>query len=261
MKYAALALLVCTPLAGTGFDHSIWDRILKKHVNAIGEVDYAAIKKDRADVDAYVLALGESSPDSRKELFPSRNHELAYWINAYNALVTKGVVDAYPTRSVRDLGFAYGFFRRKDYTLGGQKISLLALENDIIRKRYQDARIHFAIVCASISCPRLSPDAFAGDQLDQHLDAATRMALAERRILAVKPEANEVVLSALFDWYKEDYGPVLDFLKKYATVKDREALERIKKPKLKYYDYDWSINDPGSRRRAKSLVERELAGK
>ena len=131
----ALALLV-PALRGTGsFDHSAWDRVLKAHVSAIGEVDYAAIKANRKDLDEYIRLLGEFSPVNRPELFPSRAHELAYWMNAYNAFVTRGVVDSYPTRSVRDLGALYGFFRRKDYTAGGVKISLLQIGRASCRER------------------------------------------------------------------------------------------------------------------------------
>ena len=116
-----ILLALAAPAAAGGFDHSTWERVLKARVNAIGEVDYAALKANR-NLDEYIRLLGESSPANRPELFPSRAHQLAYWLNAYNAFVMKGVVDNYPTRSVRDLGALYGFFRRKDYTAGGVRI-------------------------------------------------------------------------------------------------------------------------------------------
>lgn len=167
MRFGWAVLLAAAPLAAQ-FDHSAWDRVLKKSTNVLGEVDYGALKKDRKDLDDYVRRLSEMSPDSKKDAFPTREAALAYWLNAYNALVMRAVVDAYPTKSVRDLGLLYGFFRRKDHTLGGTKISLLALENDIIRPRFNDARIHFAIVCASISCPLLDREAFQPDTVDTH---------------------------------------------------------------------------------------------
>jgi len=250
----------CLVFAGAafaaGFDHSLWDRVLKKSVNAIGEVDYATVKKDRGDLDAYIARLTEASPDNRKDQFPSRAHELAYWLNAYNALVMKGVVDAWPTKSVRDLGALYGFFRRKDYTLGGQKVSLQDLENKIIRKRYNEPRIHFAIVCASISCPLLARDAFTAQNLETQLDALTRQSVAERRIVFVEPERNRITLSALFKWYGADYGDVLAFIRKHASPPLKQQIESLKNPRIQYYDYDWSINDPGSRARAKEPHER-----
>jgi len=257
------------PLAAAGFDHSLWDRILKARLNAIGEVDYAAIKADRKDLDDYIGRLAESSPDNRKELFGGRAGELAYWMNAYNALVTRGVVDGYPTRSVRDLGALYGFFRRKDYTLGGVKLSLQQLENDIIRKRYNEPRIHFGIVCASLSCPKLSRDAFTAENLESHLDRLTRQFVAERRNLTINAAAGEVTLSAIFNWYREDFekpeGPagaklsLVDYLKRYATGDQKKSLESIRQIKVKFHDYDWSINEPGSRAKARSELERELS--
>src|SRR5215467_7959261 len=94
----AVALLAGS-VSAAPFDHSIWDRVLKADVNEIGEVDYAALKAHRGDLDEYIRRLAESSPEDRPEMFPTRAHELAYWINAYNAFVIRGVVDHYPTRS------------------------------------------------------------------------------------------------------------------------------------------------------------------
>ena len=248
-------------LAAVGaFDHAAWDKLLKLRVNAIGEVDYAAMKTARQELDAYVASLAGASPDSRKDLFPDRPAELAYWLNAYNALVVKGVVDGYPTGSVRDLGFLYGFFRRDDYTLGGKKVSLRSLENDIIRKRYQDPRIHFAIVCASISCPRLDREAFTGPALSAQLDRLTRAAMAENRNVAINAAAKTVTLTALFKWYAGDFGPALDYVRRYSTPERVKLLDALgPHPRLEFFDYDWSINEPGSRAKAKLGYERELA--
>lgn len=227
-------------------------------MSEIGEVDYAGIKAQRADLDEYVRRLGEASPANRPELFPSRAHELAYWINAYNAFVTQGVAGNYPTRSVRDLGVLYGFFRRKDYTAGGVQMSLQYLENEILRKKYHEPRIHFAIVCASLSCPLLSRDAYTAENLEAQLDRQARAFIGQRRNLTIN--GREITLSEIFKWYKEDFGPdLLLYLRRYAAEADRRALEALQQPRIKYYDYDWSINDPGSRSRAKSPLEREIA--
>ena len=252
----ALALFLASP----SFDHAAWDALLKRHVNAIGEFDYAALKKDRQPLDTYVASLAAASPDSRKDLFPCRAAELAYWLNAYNALVAKGVVDNYPTRSVRDLGALYGFFRRQDYTLGGQAMSLRYLENEIIRKRYRDPRIHFAIVCASISCPRLAREAFTADKLDEQLDRVTRESMTENRHVAIDGKTKKVMLTALFKWYAADFGPALAFVRRYSPPARLRLLDELgPNPRLEFFDYDWSINEPGSRAKAKLGYERELA--
>ncbi len=260
-----LALATCCLRAAGVFDHSKWDGVLQTYVKGIGEVDYAALKANRGDLDAYVRLLGESSPANRPALFPSRAHELAYWLNAYNAFVMRGVVDSYPTRSVRDLGVLYGFFRRKEHTAGGVKMSLLDLEDDILRKKYRDPRIHFAIVCASISCPFLSRNAFTAETLEAHLDRLTREFINQRRNLTVNAAANQVTLGAIFGLrdYVKDFEAtgvsLLEYVRRYASAENRRALEALKNPKIRFHDYDWSINDPGSRARAKNPLEREVA--
>lgn len=249
--------------AEPGFDHSAWDRLLKKRVNAIGEVDYAAIAKDRADLDHYTARLAEASPKSQPRLFSNRRHELAYWMNAYNALTTKGVVDGWPVKSVRDLGLLWGFFRKNQFSVGGQTVSLNYIEHDVIRPRYQDPRIHFAIVCASLSCPRLDREAFRAETLDAHLDRLTREFFAERRNLYIDAAKNEVWLSKLLDWYGKDFETdgrtVLDYVKTLAPEAARRRLDTMKSPRVRFFSYDWSINDPGSRAKAQSPFEQELA--
>lgn len=229
-------------VSASEFDHSAWDRVLKRHVNALGEVDYAALKAAPADLDAYVMALAQSSPDNRKDAFPARQSELAYWINAYNALAVKAVVKAYPVHSVRDLGMMYGFFRRKEHKLGGTAISLHALEDDILRARYKDPRIHFAIVCASASCPLLDRDAFQGATLDAHLDRVTRRFLGESRNVEIDGRSNTASLSAIFEWYGKDFGPLPDYLARYGVTLPA-------KTRIRYRPYDWSLNGAGSRGR------------
>jgi hypothetical protein len=245
-------------LAAALFDHSAWDAVLKKHVSEIGEVDYSAIKSGGAELKAYVEALAESSPENKPEMFPTREHKLAYWLNSYNALVTSSVAKAYPAKSVRDLGFLFGFFRRADHTVGGRKMSLDDIEHGTIRKQFGDPRIHFAVVCASISCPRLSRDAFTGERVHEQLDAAARRFFGERRSLLIDSKRNLVTLSKLLDWYRADFeaaGGVLTFVRKYAP----EPKAFPGSPSIRYFSYDWSINDPGSRAKAKSPLERELA--
>jgi hypothetical protein len=251
-----------------GFDHSGWDRVLKAAVNPIGEVEYAALKASPAELERYVEALAAAGPTNRPGLFASRQDELAYYINAYNALTTWGVVQRYPLASVRSIGTLFSFFRTRDYTLAGLKISLHELENDIIRKRYAEPRIHFAIVCASLSCPKLAREAYTGENLFALLERQTRAAFAERRTLEVDRAANTVTLTALLDWYGRDFEPaaglrgkpaLIAYAARYAPPETRRALLALQNPRILFREYDWSINDPGSRARAASLAERELA--
>ena len=263
---AVVLLLASGGVCEAAFDHSTWDRVLKAHVNDIGEVDYAALKANRGDLDLYIQQLAKSSPISDPGRFSGKAGALAYWMNAYNAFVMRGVVDEWPTKSVRDLGIFYGFFRGNDYVAGGSKISLQDLENDIIRKRYNEPRIHFGIVCASISCPLLEKEAFTAENLERLLDRQTRRFVKQPRNVYIDRNANKVTLSAIFDWYKEDFGPknlkdkdrLLGFILPYLSAGRRKELGALRDPALKFFDYDWSINAPGSRARSKNPLEREV---
>jgi hypothetical protein len=258
-----LSLALAAVTLGHGFDHSAWDRVLKARVNGAGEVDYAAIKRDRKDLDEYTARLGQESPANRPELFPSRASKLAYWINAYNAFVTRGVADNYPTRSVRDLGIAYGFFWRNHYTAGGVSLTLRSIENDILRKEFAEPRIHFAIVCASLSCPMLARDAATAANLESLLDAQARRFINQRRNVNIDPQRNVATLSKIFDWYTRDFvgggskRALLDYVRRYLTPERQHALDTMKNPSIQFFDYDWAINDPGSRTRSANPLERE----
>jgi hypothetical protein len=223
-------------------------------------VNYAGLKRDVAPLKAYVDQLAAASPQNRPDWFPSRESRLAYWLNAYNALVTYGVVMRYPTRSVRDLGFALSFFRQREYLVGGKQMSLDDIEHGILRKEFRDPRIHFSIVCASVSCPRLQRDAFTAARVDAQLSQAAREFFAERRNLEV--QGDRVVLTSLLKWYRGDFvgggddRALLDWIAIYLPEDRRKQLPA--RARVSYRDYDWSINEPGSRARAKDPAEREL---
>ena len=263
--FLALASFVLQPLQSASFDHSLWDRLLKTYVNQSGEVDYAALKADRTDLDEYVRRLGESSPANRSEQFPNRAAQLTYWLNAYNAFVVRGVIDNYPTRSVLHL---YGFFRRKDYIAGGTRLSLKYIEDKIIRRQYGDPRIHFGLVCASVSCPLLPREAFTHERLDEQLERLARQFINNQRNVTIRPGSREVWLNKIFDWYKKDFEEpkdpgcrkqsLLDYVKRYLQEGKRKVLDGVKRPKIKYYPYDWDLNGVGSRSEAKSTGLRRL---
>lgn len=262
-RLLASSLLAAVAAMAADAPHAVWDRVVKKHVNAIGEVNYGALKTDRADLDAYVKWLVEVSPEKQPLEFPSKAAELAYYINAYNAFTTAGVVKSYPTKTVRDLGMLFAFFRRADYAMGGRKISLMELENKIIRsEKYKEPRIHFAIVCASLSCPKLAREAFTAANLETLLDAGARQFVNERRNVLVKD--GTVTMSEIFKWYEGDFkwkaASALEFAKMYATPELKAALDKLpRNARVKHFDYDWGINDPGSRAKAKSEYEREIS--
>jgi hypothetical protein len=220
-------LAFVTALAFVLADPAELDRVLSKYVLADGSVRYAALQKDLAPLTRYVEALAAPPPP-----FPSRQAELAYWMNAYNAFVLHSMAAEYPASKGRLaglLGRANYFYRRK-FQIAGQSRSLADIENNTIRK-FGEPRIHFAIVCASKGCPWLAPQAYTGDNLETLLEARTRLFFSQERNCRLEPGV--VRLSAVFDWFKGDFPA--GFVERYRP----EAAGR----KRKFVDWDWSLND------------------
>lgn len=244
--------------------HRDLDSFLARHADAEGRVDYRAAQLDRADLDRYVALLERVSPDSHAHWFPEREDQLAYWINAYNASVLHLVLHAYPIASVRDvrppaplffLPRLAGFFVFQRVTLGGEDIDLYDLENRVIRRRFGEPRVHFALNCASSSCPRLPTRAFRAATLEAELERETRRFLAETRNAAVDVDARRLRLSSIFDWYESDFVDWMEAerpaeessLRGYALLylppERAEALRACAACRVEFAPYDWSLND------------------
>lgn len=193
------------------FSYESWARVLEAHVDSRGLVGYDALARDRGDLDRFLAAVAKTSPTSHPALFPTRNDELAYWINAYNALVFRGVLARGPERKsvwAGGLVSGYSFFVGMEVVLGGVKTNLRRLENGTIREGFRDPRVHAALNCASLGCPRLPRKAFDPGSLDAELEAAMKEFVAEDRNVSVDPAARTVRLSKIFDWFERDF---LDF--------------------------------------------------
>lgn len=189
------------------FSHEDFSAILGRFVDGRGMVDYLALKKDRKGLDGYLERLAKVGPQSRPDLFPTQSDALAYYLNAYNANTFKGVLaGGGDQKSVWGSMLAgYKFFVGTKYVIDGKKMSLKHLEDKLIREQFEDPRIHAALVCASISCPRLPQEAFTGEALEEQLDAViTEFA---NHTLHVRPDhdAKTVYLSKIYDWYKGDF--------------------------------------------------------
>ena len=218
---------------GSGFDHSAFDTILRAHVKA-GRVDYSGIKQNSlAALRAYTKAIAEA-----KLAGLSNKQRLAFYINAYNASVVAAVIDHLPLSSVMKVK---GFFDRKQHAIAGKKFTLNQLENKVIRPRFNEARIHFALVCAAKSCPPLQGRAFSAKRLNRDLDRLTRRFIRGKGVKLSQVGAR---VSKLFEWYAEDFnkaeGSVAAFLAKYR----KEDASKLTAPNLKisYLEYDWSLN-------------------
>ena len=246
-----------------GFSHRTFERLLSRFVNAAGDVDYASWQSSAeslAELEGYLAAVSFYSPESTPGRFENRNAELAYWMYAYNAYVIKSVLDHWPIESVTDVKApleaikGLGFFYRLRYSFGGDYLSLMTVENQKIRQRYQDPRIHFVLSCASESCPIVRPDLPYDDDLDELLTAAAVDFVANPANVAVDHEGRQIVMSRIFKWYKRDFvnfsrlhglpgsTSAVDYVRKIAPQPLANELARAEDYDVIYRDYDWSLN-------------------
>ena len=238
-------LLICVyqPAGGAVFDHSKFDRVLKTYVDDLGRIDYNGIAKDQT-FKAYMEALEKARADAL-----SSDEQLAFWINAYNAVTIDKVIKWKPKKSVRET-FVPGvwtgtkFFTTREHTVAGKSMSPDDIEHEILRKQLKEPRIHFAIVCASSSCPPLPRFAYTGNNVQVKLEEETRKYINSERGTQIDSAKNELHLSKLFDWFAGDFeyasGSVLNFIKPYLDEQGRAFLD--KEPTIKYIHYDWALN-------------------
>jgi len=246
------------------FSSEDFDRVLHQFVNDEGLVNYTALKQNRADLDRYYALVAAYSPDSSPGMFPTEQSRLAYWLNAYNAAVIEVVLTYYPIASVEDVkppGLMFfmphksGFFLFQRITLGGETKSLYSLENSIIRRRFADPRVHFALNCASLSCPRLSRYAFTAGQLDRQLDLAARQFVAESRNLRIDHKTRTVWMSSIFKWYQSDFtrwyrqrfpdkaATLANYVALYLPPQKAADLMNSATYQVRFFEYDWRLND------------------
>ncbi|MBT8370063.1 MAG: DUF547 domain-containing protein [Deltaproteobacteria bacterium] len=225
------------------FDHSKFDRILKTYVDNQGRVDYNGIAGDNT-FHEYMKSLENAKVDSL-----SQDGQLAFWINAYNAVTIDKVIKWKPKKSVRETlipGVWTGtkFFTSRQHTVAAQSVSQDDIEHEILRKRFQDPRIHFAIICASSGCPLLPQFAYTAENVQMKLEEETRQYLNSERGLRIDYMKNTIQLSKLFDWFAGDFesksGSVINFIKPYLDEKAMAFLDR--NPKKSYLEYDWALN-------------------
>ncbi|NAS31386.1 DUF547 domain-containing protein [Flavobacteriaceae bacterium R38] len=210
----------------TFFDQA--DAFFKKHVSN-GRVDYKAIKSSQNELNE-LLTLANSISVSKS----NANEYKAFWINAYNLGVIKGIIDIYPTKTP----LVDGFFDKTKHSLGGKKIILNDIENKLLRAEFDDARFHFVLVCGALGCPPLINEAYRPATLDAQLTRQTKLALNNSNFIKVKK--NKVEVSEILKWYKEDFvkkgQSEIDFINKYRTEKIPA------KSRLGYYTYNWTLN-------------------
>ncbi len=233
---AALAIALFSTVAGAApsFDAAAWDRLLAKYVDGEGRVDYARLRATAADrraLDALYAGVAAVRADRVDE---------AFYLNAYNVVVWKNVVDHSPKRVDED-GFL--FFKRR-FVIARRPMDLDTLEKQVIRPRFHDARVHVALNCASAGCPSLPREAFRADRLSEQLDREARRFCNQRRNVDWDAASSTVKLSKIFEWYRDDFdgGRVIAWINRYRTDEIPEGA------KVVFVDYDWRLNDPSLRR-------------
>lgn len=219
-------------------DHNEWTSLLQKHVNAKGLVNYKGFIKDSLQFNNYLNTLIENKPcDSWR-----KNAQLAYWINVYNAFTIKIVADNYPVKSIKDIKkgipFVNSVWDVKFIPYKDGKLDLNGVEHGILRKQFNEPRIHFAINCASFSCPPLLNEAYTTKNLEAQLIRMTKAFLADedRNIIT----ENKLQLSKIFSWFKGDFTKaqsLIEFLNLYApvTIKGDAAIGHL--------SYNWELNE------------------
>lgn len=216
--------------------HSQWTDLLVRHVDDQGMVDYQGFQNDSVLLNQYLSLLSEGPPAEKDE-------QLAFWINAYNAFTVKLIADNYPVSSIKDLNpviaipTVHSVWTKRWFTIGGKEMSLDDIEHQILRKDFNEPRIHFALNCASLSCPKLRREAFIGERIDEQLEAQAIEFINDPARNDLSDPAHPKI-SRIFSWFTSDFTKettLVEFINTYANAPVEDDISYLK--------YDWSLND------------------
>ena len=233
------------------FSYQDYEEVLQTYVSDRGLVDYSGLQGNREQLDRFVQSMGAVSP----QLYQSWNEErqLAFLINAYNAFTLQSIIDQNPLKSIREIP---GVWKWRKFSLAGEQITLNDIEHETIRKEFDEPRIHAALVCAAISCPPLLNEPYTGEKLQQQLEDRSARWIESEHGLQIDRDSNTVYLSAIFDWFGKDWlnqyqtqkfvgnekkRASLNFASQYLTPDEARYLQQ-ENYKVRYLDYDWSLN-------------------
>ncbi|MBI5857563.1 MAG: DUF547 domain-containing protein [Sphingobacteriales bacterium] len=227
---------------GPVISHEKWTNLLRKYVGNDGLVDYKGFITDKAELESYLDLVSKNAPAKSW----SENDKIAYWLNAYNAFTVKLIIDHYPVKSIKDLGpanqiiFINTPWDKNFFKIGGRTMTLNNIEHRILRHSFTEPRIHFALNCASLSCPELRNEAYDGKTLDAQLtDQAIRFLSDSTRN---QPNGGNPKLSSIFNWYGGDMKKwsklsLVQYINKYSPVQINENAN------IDYLKYDWNLNE------------------
>ncbi|MBL4905470.1 MAG: DUF547 domain-containing protein [Flavobacteriaceae bacterium] len=213
---------------------SLFDSLLSTHVDEYGNTNYNTLKKDETKLDSYLAYLAKTSPKKNW----SSNRTKAFWINVYNAYTLKLILENYPLKSIRSIKYkGKDAWNIEFVNVGGKKYTLNTVEHEILRKEFNDPRIHVGVNCASVSCPQLGDFAFTEANVDRKLEALMKSFINDTN--RNKISKKKVQLSKLFDWFQGDFtkkGSLIEYLNRYSNIKID------KKAKVGFLEYNWSLN-------------------
>ena len=257
LRFRLVLSILCAIVVGSmsisaraaDFSYDDWNVVLEKYVDDNGLVDYLGLAADRQALDRFVGQVETTGPKSDPDAFPTREDRLAYYINAYNAHVFSGVLDLGPdAKTVWGFtGTGLGFFVRMKVIVDGETMSLKSLEDDLIREGFKDPRIHAALNCASVGCPKLPAEAFLPERLEEQLDAEMAKFVNEERNCKIDAAAGTATLSKIFDWFRGDFeeyemahggGGLREYINRYRPADSQLSADL----KLKFSKYDKSLN-------------------
>lgn len=212
------------------FNHNLWNTLLIKYVSKKGNVNYKGFKNDRKTLTNYIVSLGENMPNTTW----TKEDKLAYWINAYNAMTVDLILRNYPIKSIKNINKPW---EQRLWKLGKKWYNLDEIEHKILRKM-NEPRIHFSIVCASYSCPKLQNEAFIASNMELQLTKATKEFLNDSKRNSISE--NSIQLSKIFKWFANDFkteGSAIDFINRYSETKIKNNAKKS------FKDYNWALNE------------------
>ena len=221
-------------------DHSKWTALLQKYVDEQGFVNYKGMKQAQSQLNSYTEELSLNPPQENW----SDKEKLAYWINAYNAFTVKLIVDNYPLESIKDLNPTIAIptvstvWSKKWFKIGGEDFSLDRIEHKILRKDFEEPRIHFAINCASFSCPPLRNEAFVAEKVNEQLEEQAHLFINDAK--RNKLSKDRIEISQIFSWFKGDFTQgqsLIEFLNRYSEVNINAKAD------VNHMEYDWALNE------------------
>lgn len=247
LSLALLSLIGCSsvpktfspqqPISPSTFTHHTLHQVLAKHVTD-GVVNYHTLAGDQS-FETYLTNLQHLAPQQ----LPSPNHRLAFWINAYNAFAIQGILDGL---SPSTLAGRYTYFISQDYIVGGEPINLYDLERKILIPSFQEPRIHFAIVCASQSCPKLQSWAYSPENIDQQLTSSAQQFINDSSRNHFDQQQKIAYLSQIFEWFQEDFtnhsGSLLHYIARFVTDQDLAEDLRNTPYRIEFLEYNWTLN-------------------